>query len=108
MTKVNNLFENIPSTLSDEFIETLLSTQNFRVERIISECHSSPDNFWYDQANNEFVLLIRGSACISFENGKNQILKPGDHLIINAHEKHRVEWTDKDEKTIWLTIHYKK
>jgi cupin 2 domain-containing protein len=107
LKKINNLFENIPAKLDDEFVENILITENFKVERIVSECHSAPENFWYDQPDNEFVLLIKGSACIGFENGINQILKPGDHLIINAHEKHRVEWTDKEVKTVWLTIHYK-
>ncbi|MBL1213358.1 MAG: cupin domain-containing protein [Ignavibacteriae bacterium] len=105
--EINNLFENIPPKLDEEIIEKILTADNFKVERIISECHSSPKNFWYDQSANEFVLLLKGSACINFENGSSKILKPGDYLIIKAHDKHRVEWTDKNVKTIWLTIHYK-
>jgi cupin 2 domain-containing protein len=34
------------------------------------------------------------------------VLHPGDHVVIPAHRRHRVEWTDSTEKTIWLALHY--
>jgi cupin 2 domain-containing protein len=104
--KIANIFEDIPNELKEEIIQNILVTDNFRIERIVSECHATPPEYWYDQATNEFVLLISGSAGIMFEDRKIRKLRPGDYLIIEAHKKHRVEWTDLNIKTVWLTIHY--
>ena len=106
MDELKNIFENIPHQLDAELSEEILSTKDFKLERIVSEGQTSPANFWYDQKDNEFVLLLSGSAKISFDNGKIFELNPGDYLIINAHQKHRVDWTSPDQKTFWLTLHY--
>ena len=103
---VKNIFENIPSSLKDEFFEDIISSPDFKLERIISEGHSSPEGFWYDQDKNEFVLLLSGSAEISFEDEPLIKLRPGDYITIPAHKKHRVEKTDKEEKTFWLALHF--
>lgn len=103
----DNLFQNIPAELKDELFETILSGKEFKVERIVSDGHSSPDDFWYDQEENELVFLLKGKAGISFLNSPLIELIPGDYIIIKAHEKHRVEWTDSSQTTIWLAIHYK-
>ena len=106
MNELKNIFNNVPQKLNAELFEKILSTNNFKVERIVSEGHTSPENFWYDQESNEFVLLLFGSAKISYDNGKIFELHSGDYLIIDAHQKHRVDFTDPDQKTFWLTIHY--
>lgn len=103
---IKNIFENIPDKLETEFFEDLLKTDNFKLERIVSQAHSSPDGFWYDQDKNEFVLLISGSAELEFEDENITQLKPGDYIIIPSHKKHRLKKTDPDKKTVWLTIHY--
>lgn len=104
---VKNLFGNIPIDLEDEFFEDILTTDNFIIERIVSDGHSSPDDFWYDQSINEFVLLLSGSAKLEFEDEEPVNLKPGDHIIIPANKKHRIAHTDPNIKTLWLAIHYK-
>ncbi|MEJ5351760.1 MAG: cupin domain-containing protein [Melioribacteraceae bacterium] len=104
--EVKNIFEKIPEDLSKEFIEDILIAENFRIERIISQAHTSPEGFWYDQNQNEFVLLLSGGAEILFEDNYLVKLKPGDYLIIPAHVKHRVEKTDSDKLTYWLTLYY--
>ncbi len=103
---VRNIYEGTPDTIDQEFLEVLMENKSFRIERIISQGHSSPDNYWYDQSSNEFVLLLSGSAEIKFENDKIKYLKPGDYLVIPARKKHRVEKTDPGQDTVWLTIHY--
>lgn len=103
---IKNIFEDFPERQESEYLELLLSNPAFKMEKIISQGHVSPDNFWYDQNKNEFVLLISGNARISFENNYTIDLKPGDYLIIPAHKKHRVDFTKPGEKTIWLTIHF--
>jgi len=104
---MDSLFENTPAALPDELIETLASSDRVRIERIVSRGHASPEGFWYDQAENEFVLVVQGSAGLRVE-GQDAILvmEPGDHVNIPAHVRHRVEWTDAACATIWLAVHY--
>jgi cupin 2 domain-containing protein len=100
-----NLLSSIPATLPDEITETLVQAKHVRIERIVSHGHSSPEGFWYDQDESEFVLLIHGAARLRFENEVIE-MKPGDWINILAHRKHRVEWTTPDEKTVWLAVFY--
>ncbi|HVN98356.1 MAG TPA: cupin domain-containing protein [Syntrophorhabdaceae bacterium] len=103
-----NVFANILDTVPDEVIETLLKGESFRLERIVSDRHSTPQGTWYDQDQNEWVVVLKGSAGLLFDGDEEAVtLKSGDYLNIPAHKKHRVLWTDKAEKTIWLAIHYR-
>ena len=104
-SNAGNLFSNIPSRLPEELFETILSKPNVRVERIVSHGHSSPDGFWYDQSEPEFVVVLHGAARLRFDDGEVE-LKAGSFLNIPAHKRHRVEWTTPDGPTIWLAIHY--
>jgi len=104
---MKNLFADISDNLRDELIETILQTFNFRIERIVSHGHCSPEGFWYDQYDNEWVILLRGSAVLRFENQSQLIaMNPGDYLHIEKHVRHRVERTDPEQETIWLAVHY--
>ncbi len=101
-----NLF-NIDKVLNKkELIEILAESKNIRIERIISSGQTSPAGFWYDQDENEFVVLIQGEAVISYEDKTKTRLKTGDTIIIPAHKKHRVAFTSKIPKCIWLCIFY--
>ena len=101
------LLEGIPAELSEEILDTICSTDSVKIERIVSRGHASPEGFWYDQEENEFVLVVRGSAGLKLEKEDNiVVLKAGDYLNIGAHVKHRVEWTDPKCETIWLAVHY--
>jgi cupin 2 domain-containing protein len=104
---IKNIFENIPGKIPEEIFEEIISSQNIRIERIISKGQFSPENFWYDQDENEWVFLVRGKAVIKFfDENKPVELKTGDYLNIPSHTKHRVEWTDPDVETIWLAVFY--
>ena len=104
---INNIYDLIPEAVPEELLTTVLRGENFRVERIVSKGHSTPSNQWYDQEQNEWVLLLAGSAGLLFEDeDKPRVLKPGDYLNIPAYRRHRVIWTDPTEYTVWLTIHY--
>ena len=105
---MKSIFADIPQDLADEFFETILNTPHIRIERIVSRGHSSPTGFWYDQGENEWVLLLKGSATLRFEDQpENVTMKTGDFLNIEKHRRHRVEWTDPDQDTIWLAVHYR-
>lgn len=103
---IRNIFNDIPDKITDEVTEILLKSNSIRIERIISDNHNSPKNFWYDQDENEFVIVLKGEGIIELEDGERIILKEGDYLLIPAHLKHRVEKTSDNEKTIWLAIFY--
>ena len=66
-----------------------------------------PDGFWFDQGKHEWVVLLKGAARLRFENADEPIeMLPGSFVNIPAHQRHRVEWTDSTQPTIWLAIHY--
>ena len=99
-----NILSSIPESLSRELIESLLDTGNVRIERIVSRGHRSPEIGWYDQDEDEWVLVLEGSGLIAFEDGADILLEKGDYLNIPAHVKHRVAWTDPTRDTIWLAV----
>jgi cupin 2 domain-containing protein len=102
-----NLFANLPSNLPDELVEALVASDHVRVERIVSHGHASPEDFYYEQHQHEFVVVLKGAARLSFEDDQQVIeLQPGDFLTIPAYRRHRVEWTLPDEPTVWLAVHY--
>jgi cupin 2 domain-containing protein len=103
-----NIFRNIPAELSREYIETLTEAEHVRIERIVSRGHASAPDFWYDQTEDEYVLLIQGRARLKVYGDSGFVsMNPGDGVIIPKHVKHRVEWTDPDQDTIWLAIFYR-
>jgi cupin 2 domain-containing protein len=105
---VKNLFDGIGGVLPEEKIDNLLETQTVRVERIVSRGHASPPDFWYDQEEEEWVLLLQGSAGLLFSGREDVvILHPGDSLLIPSHVRHRVEWTDPALDTIWLAVFFR-
>ncbi|MCL9780054.1 cupin domain-containing protein [Vibrio sp. S4M6] len=101
-----NLLTDLPSNLSDEVFEDLLCAEHIRIERIVSKGHSSPDDYWYNQDENEWVVVLSGEGCIEYEDGKQVTLKPGDYINIPARTKHRVLRTLPDTETVWLAIFY--
>jgi cupin 2 domain-containing protein len=104
-----NLFDDFPEDIDDEYVDDLVEGENVRVERIVSRGHASPAGFWYDQDEDEWVLLLSGAAGLSFQDEEDEVvLRPGDHVNIPAHKKHRVEWTSPDEETVWLTVFYRR
>ncbi len=105
--ELRNVFRDIPSPLSEEWVEVLASRGAVRIERIVSRGHASPSGFWYDQDENEWLMLLAGSAGIAFEGQSEPVsLCPGDCLEIPAHARHRVAWTERDRETIWLAVFY--
>ena len=104
---IKNIFSGIKKQSPDEIFETIIKTNQFKIERIISSGQSTDKEKWYDQDVDEWVIVLKGCAGLLFEsNNEEIIMKPGDYVNIPAHQKHRVEWTDANEETIWLAVHY--
>jgi cupin 2 domain-containing protein len=105
---IKNIFSGIKNRSPEEIFETIIRTNQFKIERIISGGQSTNKGKWYDQDEDEWVILLRGSASLLFKSSNKEIImKPGDYVNIPAHQKHRVEWTDANEETIWLAVHYR-
>ncbi|MBE0509475.1 MAG: cupin domain-containing protein [Gammaproteobacteria bacterium] len=102
-----NLWQSLPDARAAEQFTELLHADNLRIERIVSQGQASPEGFWYDQAEHEWVLLLEGAARLELEGGKCIALKPGDYINLPAHTRHRVVWTDPDKTTIWLAVFYR-
>ena len=101
-----NLLSAIAAGADGEVVTALLSLPGIRVERILSTGQASPPDFWYDQPWVEWVLLLSGSAALRFDDDPlPTVMKPGDYVLIPAHRRHRVDWTDPEEATVWLAIH---
>ncbi len=105
--KPANIYESIPKDPDAEIFDDIISTPGIRIERIISKGHTSPENGWYDQEENEWVMVLEGSGTLTFEDGSVAHLSKGDHINIPAHCRHRVSWTDPNQLTIWLAVFYK-
>ena len=101
-----NIFSEIPKDLKEEIFEDIIKTNNLKIERIISHGHTSPKTGWYESEQNEWVIVLKGEAILSFENSEDVRLNAGDYINIPALKKHKVSWTLPNEETIWLAIHY--
>lgn len=106
MAKSPHLLDGVAGDLPEELFETLLNARDVRIERIVSRGHSSPKGFWYDQQTHEWVLLVSGAARLRFEDDQVLEMVPGSYVNIPAHQRHRVEWTDPTQPTVWLAVHY--
>lgn len=101
-----NLFQALPQRLPDELFQTLFESDAVRIERIVSTGQTTPEGGWYDQTTVEWVVLLRGAAELLFEGeAQPRRLGPGDHMLIPAHCRHRVTWTDPNQPTVWLAVH---
>ncbi|NQV17613.1 MAG: cupin domain-containing protein [Armatimonadetes bacterium] len=106
--KIENIFSENGILDSHEIFEILLKADNFKLERIISSGQSTPEGEWLCQEWDEGVILLSGKAGLSFEDEECILdLFPGDYIHIPANMRHRVEWTDQSQKTVWLALHYK-
>jgi cupin 2 domain-containing protein len=103
-----NLFLPLPDASAAERVDRLLTRPGLRIERIVSQGQASPPEFWYDQAEAEWVLVLSGAARLRFaDETEARLLVAGDWLDIAPHRRHRVDWTDPAVPTAWLAIFYR-
>jgi cupin 2 domain-containing protein len=103
-----NLFAGLVSGARDEKFDLLAQSPAVRIERIVSTGQASPSGFWYDQPEDEFVVLLSGAARLRFEQAEQVLdLKPGDWVDIPAQRRHRVDATQGDPPTVWLVVYRK-
>ena len=101
----SNLLAGLPPPGRDEIFDEILARPGIRIERIVSHGQVTPADEPYDQAWDEWVLLLAGAARLWLDGGVEVALGPGDHLLIPAFTRHRVTWTDPAQPTVWLAVH---
>src|SRR6266581_7737986 len=103
-----NLFAATPAGKpGGEIFTELLARRGLRIERIESAGQASPPGYWYDQPGGEWLAVLAGAALLRFADEQTaRRLGPGDWLDIAPHRRHRVEWTDPAQPTLWLAVHY--
>ena len=110
MIAAANIFDAMPAgaACEDEQVMPVLTRPGVQIERIVSAGRASPPGFWYDQAWDEWVIVLAGSARLRFEDeaGARQF-GPGDYVLIPAHARHRIDWTSPDQPTVWLAMHFR-
>ena len=84
-----------------EYFEKILQAKNVRIQRIVS-CGQTSD--WYDQEEDEWVLLLGGEAQLEFENNLQVKMGEGDFIFISAHQRHKVILTSTDPPCVWLAV----
>ena len=75
-----------------------------KIERIVSSGQTTPTREWYDQDQDEWVVLIQGESELEYENGDKQRLTAGDHVLIPAHLRHRIVYTSAEPPCIWIAV----
>ena len=103
---MTNFFDIDTLGFTEESFTTFFETSDLKIERIITRGQVSPKDFYYDQDEDEWVLLLSGEAVLLYEKGEKVILKKGDSIFIPAHTKHRVE--EVSTLALWLVIFVKK
>jgi cupin 2 domain-containing protein len=51
------------------------------------------------------VIVLKGSATLRFAD-EPATRALDDYVFILARKRHRVEWTDPQQATIWLAVHF--
>jgi len=103
-----NLFADVSAaSAGEEVFSEIFAQPGLKIERIISQGKTSPPGFWYDQAWNEWVIVLKGGATLQFaDEPATRALGEGDYVFIRARKRHRIEWTDPQRPTIWLAVHF--
>ena len=105
--KKSSIFDGVPAIFPGEWVERIAGKKGVRIERIVSRGHASPEGFWFDQAETEWVFVAKGAARVRFEENDTVVeMRGGDHIIIPSRARHRVDWTTPDEDTIWIAVFY--
>ena len=88
-------------------LSNLPKGSGIRLEQIVSHGQASPPGFWYDQPQNEWVVLLKGTATLAFKESAREgmlDLVAGDSLTIPARLRHRVANVSHD--AVWLALHF--
>lgn len=101
-----NFFDKLESSPEQEIVTEILNKSPVKIERIVSYGQSSPDGFWYEQEEDEWVMVLKGEAELEFEDNSVQKMRAGDFIFLPRLKKHRVKSTAYNVETVWLAIFF--
>ena len=81
---MDNIFHFTHQLIDQEIFETIVNSRNVKIERIISTGQTTPKDSWYDQEQDEWVILLQGQATLLFLDNSSIKLKSGDYLLIGS------------------------
>lgn len=103
--ETNNIYTHLPPAQKTEVSEKIISNSGVKIERITSLGQATLPGKWLESKRNEWVILLKGKAKLRLRSHENIIhMEPGDHIYIPAGIKHRVEWTDPGQKSVWVAV----
>ena len=104
-----NLLGQIPPLPSEVFAD-LVSTNNVRIEHILSQGQQTPTGEWFDQDEHEWVCWCRrghpGLHHTGYRVQERVHLGPGITSTSRRTFSTGVEWTHPTETTVWLCVYY--
>src|SRR5688500_8262078 len=99
MLRRGNLTSDLPDARDAERMEVVLEdlgARGVRIERIVSGGQASPEGFWYDQEESEWVLVVAGAAALEVVEtlgvAETLRLEAGDWVLLPPRVRHRVAW----------------
>jgi cupin 2 domain-containing protein len=106
--RAGSLLAGLPAgALAEEITDVLADAREVRIERIVSTGQVTPEGEWYDQDTGEWVLVVAGAARLRIEGEERDLdLAEGDWVLLPAHCRHRVTWTQSEPPTVWLAVHF--
>ena len=90
----------------NEMVATLTEAAGGRVELIVSSGHNSPKDFEYDQAEDEWVMILQGNAILKMDDELYE-LGVGDSLFLPKRTKHSVAFTSTNPVCLWLAVFWR-
>jgi len=102
-----NLFSPVAQADAAETVDVLLARPGLRLERIVSFWPGKPAGFLVRPAGSRVGAVAEGAALLRFaDEAEPRRLMPGDFVEIAPHRRHRVDWTDPEQPTLWLAVFY--
>jgi cupin 2 domain-containing protein len=105
--KLINLFDIEGWSRDTELFTPIYEQPGFRIERILTAGQTSPALGWYNQDENEMVILLQGNAVIEFDDNTKAEMKTGDMLVIEKFRKHKVSYTSTEPPCVWLAAFWR-
>ncbi|WP_294046930.1 cupin domain-containing protein [Sphingomonas sp.] len=105
--KIANLFARLPAAKRAEAVATLAEGRGATIERIVSNGQATPADAPMRQDHDEWVIVLQGEAGLRIEDSAEAALRPGDHILIAAGQRHWVTRIATGEPTVWLAVRFR-
>jgi len=106
--QAGNIADTLPANRQvEELTDILVERGGVRVERIVSTGQATPEGEWYNQEQDEWVMVASGVARLRIDGeDTDREMSAGDWIWLPARCRHRVTWTQVSPPTIWIAFHF--